>query len=330
MTGAVRLMLVVLLSGCRVSGPILTSLGGEVPIANELCPATYHDNVTVLGPDGSPYPTWHPPTDVQTGCLFGHEHGDDPTTSSVDPALPAFGYAARLAGMFEPHEGYKVFVIHAGSLSNNGTPADAHHRVVFHMGTSELSRYSVRYHSLEYDYATVDASGRAFSVMGMADTGVDAGSVCNQVGAARFFATLGCATQYETWRFRLDIVQPGNATPRLMVGGGMAAFDPVTTRDPSDNSRQVYTLDVFFPNSGVDPRGADSWIRGCNRELYTGRHRFENAGGPTTYETDAYGFEVPNGTPGALLQTVSAIQSTQDTFLLHPRNFCADGVRAPN
>src|SRR4051794_40576652 len=75
------------------------------------CPAWVHDRYVTTGPDGRLYPTWHPPIDPEFGCLFGHEHGADPRSSRADPSLPAFGYAAALMGMQEPHQGFKVFVI---------------------------------------------------------------------------------------------------------------------------------------------------------------------------------------------------------------------------
>src|SRR6478736_2448808 len=79
--------------------------------SSALCPAWVHARYTTAGPDGKQYPTWHPPIDPEFGCLFGHEHGADPRTANADATLPAFGYAAALMGMSEPHEGFKVFVI---------------------------------------------------------------------------------------------------------------------------------------------------------------------------------------------------------------------------
>lgn len=46
-----------------------------------------HESFFVIGPDGKKYPTWHPPvyTNPQTGerCMFGHEHGRDPSKSEM-------------------------------------------------------------------------------------------------------------------------------------------------------------------------------------------------------------------------------------------------------
>lgn len=57
------------------------------PTAIDTCSAAFHRSFSVIGPDGKLYPTWHPPTavDPATGqlCSFGHEHGDDPSTSDI-------------------------------------------------------------------------------------------------------------------------------------------------------------------------------------------------------------------------------------------------------
>jgi len=57
------------------------------PTAYDTCSAEFHRSFSVVGPDGKLYPSWHPPTavDPATGqrCTFGHEHGDDPSTSDI-------------------------------------------------------------------------------------------------------------------------------------------------------------------------------------------------------------------------------------------------------
>lgn len=49
-----------------------------------------HDSYFVYGPDGKKYPTWHPPVDPTTGCIFGHEHGRDPSTSALMPFITEY------------------------------------------------------------------------------------------------------------------------------------------------------------------------------------------------------------------------------------------------
>ena len=57
------------------------------PTARDTCSAALHASHSVIGPDGKRYPTWHAPTDTDpaTGetCTYGHEHGDDPSTSDI-------------------------------------------------------------------------------------------------------------------------------------------------------------------------------------------------------------------------------------------------------
>lgn len=51
-----------------------------------ICTKEQHDRFFVVGPDGRKYPTWHPPalTDANGAitCVFGHEHGADPSQAS--------------------------------------------------------------------------------------------------------------------------------------------------------------------------------------------------------------------------------------------------------
>lgn len=118
---------------------VASSTRAWVPAAADTCPAAVHDRYSVIGPDGRRYPTWHPPTtiDPATGrsCTFGHEHGDDPSTSDLYrwvaehlaatgqeaySGLP-FGHATEALDTFaaanagtakrsEDHVGYKVTV----------------------------------------------------------------------------------------------------------------------------------------------------------------------------------------------------------------------------
>lgn len=95
------------------------------------CSTELHDSYTAQAQDGMTFPTWHPVivTDPATNaeCTFGHEHGDDPSTSDIyDWALArlgseasgiTFGFAAHMSMMsggahrHEDHYGHKVFVL---------------------------------------------------------------------------------------------------------------------------------------------------------------------------------------------------------------------------
>jgi hypothetical protein len=88
-----------------------------------------HDSFWTQGPDGKAYPTWHPPVATAAStevCFFGHEHGDDPSSSPfyVDPTyqpqrdsrvIPIpFGYAnevlaANGGARHEDHFGHKIY-----------------------------------------------------------------------------------------------------------------------------------------------------------------------------------------------------------------------------
>lgn len=306
----------------------------ETPVAGEECPAWVHDQYVTTGPDGKEYPTWHPPVDPEYGCVFGHEHGADPRTSNADDSMPAFGYAAAQIGMNEPHEGFKVFVINAGDESE-GKRAQADYRLVYHMGTSLVGRYTARFHSFEYDYVARDGSGREFHIYGMSDTTDKVGSTCGPRQGGRDFSTIGCDDPYEIWSFSFRIKHPDDPYTdamhvRLHASGSVAAFDPITTRDPADNSRLVYSQDYYYPDSGIDPTSPEARFQGCQREMYGGPNYWNNAGKSTVYYTDAYGNVQPGPGPNLIRQEVSASQSRLNEIFKYRQDFCGNGIHAPN
>jgi hypothetical protein len=311
--------------------------GQPVPVRGAACPAWVHDRHTVAGQDGKPYPTWHPPVDAQYGCWFGHEHGADPRTSRADASLPAFGYAAAQMGMDEPHVGFKVFVMHAGARADDGSVLTADYRFVFHMGTGGVKRYTERFHSVEYDYVARDGSGREAHVSGMGDTTDNPiGSTCTEPrGGGRDFSTVGCADPYEIWTFAFSIMHPSDAHAdamhvRAFLSGSVAAFDPITTVDPADLTRLVFSQDYHRPGSGVDPKSPAAEFQGCQREQYGGPNFWNNAGRPTVYYTDAHGHVRPGPGPGLIRQEVSASASTSDEVFKVRQDFCGNNVRWPN
>lgn len=75
----------------------------------DTCSQAVHDAFAVVGPDGLRYPTWHPPTaiDPDTGkeCSFGHEHGRDPRSSALWPAIREhFAFDANANGVIDQDE----------------------------------------------------------------------------------------------------------------------------------------------------------------------------------------------------------------------------------
>jgi hypothetical protein len=318
--------------------PYVASAASSVPSAGQACPTWVHDRYVTKAPDGKTYPTWHQAIDPRSGCYFGHEHGADPRRSGANSTLPAFGYAAAQMGMTEPHEGFKVFVLNAGQTSDNGSTITADYRLVFHMGTSGTGRYSQQFHSLQYDYVARDGTGRYARVNGMADTGPTAldGSTCSTPRqGAKDFSTLDCPDTYEIWNnIHFQIIHPDDPYTdfmhtRLTVTASTAVFDPVLTRDPTDNSRLVYTQAVKGDPS-VDPLSTAAWFRGCQREAYGGPNYWNNAGQPTVYYTDPLGRVQSGPGPGVIKQQVSALNSTRNEAFKLRQDFCGDGVHAPN
>lgn len=315
--------------------------------SGELCPASVHDQYVTTGPDGHLYPTWHPPVDPVSGCLFGHEHGDNPSTSNANSTPPAFSFVAASMGMTEPHEGFKVFVLNAGDVSDDGRVLEADYRIVFHMGTSGVRRYVEEFHSVQYDYVARDGTGREAHIQGMADTGDTStdGSACDLRGH-KSFSTVGCDDTYEAWAgAKFQVMHPddpftGVTETRATLTFSPAVFDPVLTRDPSDNNRVVYTQtyrgDPFFFGRGdgtqVDPTSADAYYQGCQREVYGGPNFWHNGGRPTVYYTDGFGNVNVSG-PDAMhpfAQLISATTSASGEQYKIRHDHCEDGLRPPN
>lgn len=325
------------------------TLTRAIPVAGLPCPAWLHDSMVTTGPDGKLYPTWHPPVDLASGCLFGHEHGADPATSKVNASLPAFGYAAAQMGMTEPHTGYKVYVLNAGDTVESNVEnkvSTVSVRFVFHQGTSSLGRYLQPIHSGQEDYSGPEGS---FAVNGNFDTGPTAldGSTCDLPRqGAKDFSTLGCPDPYEIWNgahFQIDTAEQratccsGIGQSILYVANSPAVFDPITTRDPLDLGRLIYTETLKGNNgaalSGINPTSPDAYNQGCRREFYTGPDFWRNAGGQTQYVTDPLGVVIPDAKvagPGQILQTVSQSSSQTEAIFKKRTDYCGQGIHSPN
>ena len=329
-----------------MSSPTGQNTVGENSSVN-YCPQSLHDQYVTTGPDGQVYPTWHPAVDPATGCVFGHEHGDDPSTCKANSAPPAFGYVAQMLGMTERHEGFKVFCLNSGDVADDGRTLQADYRGVFHMGTSGVNRYTEEFHSLVYDYVAQDGTGREAHIQGMADTGPASqdGSGCNVLGA-KSFSTIGCDDTYEAWTGAVfQVIHPddpftGVTDTRATLTFSPAVFDPVLTRDPNDNSNVVYTQtyrgDPFYFGRGdgtqVNPLSMDAYYQGCQREAYGGPNYWNNAGRPTIYYTDAFGHVNPSG-PDAMHpfpQYLSSTSSTTDEQYKIRNDHCVYGLHPPN
>lgn len=319
----------------------------SVPAVGQTCPDWVHDRYTVVGPDGNTYATWHPPVDPEIGCTFGHEHGADPRTSKANSDLPAFGYAAAQMGMSEPHVGFKVFVLNAGDVVESNVDnksADQNVRIVFHMGTSGPKRFTEPMHSMQLD--VVDQNDSRFAhVHGMADTGsVDqAGSTCDTPRrGGKDFSTVTCNDAYEIWNgVRFQIIDPsdpyqGIDQTRFGAQPSVAVFDPVTSRDPLDSSRLLFTQALrgdLLSRPDIDPQSPQATYKGCEREMYAGPLFWHNAGQRTVYFTDALGRVSPDGQQDALhtiQQVVSADTGSSSTIWKKRQDFCVDSIHSPN
>lgn len=151
------------------------SLGLWVPSGTDTCTQGIHDSYSVVGPDGLRYPTWHPPVDPATGCLFGHEHGRDPRGShlyhEVGP-IP-FGYANEHlvesgfgAPRNEDHVGHKVewendMPMQVGNTGSSTFAVTCDVLTKLHQGTHSPDAFTNNLHEVVYHVRCTD--GTAFS-----------------------------------------------------------------------------------------------------------------------------------------------------------------------
>lgn len=321
-----------------------TSMGQWKPNPKfDTCTQAEHDSFSVVGPDDKLYPTWHPPVFKRadgTNCTFGHEHGADPSTSKANSTLPAFGYIAAQMGMVESHAGFKVFVFNAGETIESNVAnkvADEDVRVVYHMGTGGVKRYTEEFHSVQYDIVKHDGSGAFAHVQAMSDTGTNdkVGSTCSTPRkGGRDFSTIGCQDPYEIWSYQLLIHDPkdpfrARMQSRFSLAGSVATFDPILTHDPSNNSKVVFSQDYYYKGNS-DPASPQGSFQGCHRETYTGGE-WNNAGKPTVYYTDANGYvKSSQPEPGLLKQEFSSIQLFPTTIWKAAKSYCGNGIHNPN
>jgi len=304
------------------------------------CSAAAHDKYVVDGGDGFLYRIWHPQADP-SGCVFAHEHGDDPKimtdTWVRDNWDPRFGYAARRMtstaepnGHAEAHEGYKVFVANLGDVNDEGRKNLTPTLSYFHMGTGGPKRFTVQHHSNSIAYRYQTGTPYAATHL-MLDTG-GVSDACDPRAQAPtkdgMLLQNRCKlnSPYEIWGTAQTIksgsrqIYQGFATP--------AVFDPITVFNRDNPTEVVYAWD---PRVAAIKNFNDDWSghRGCKRESYAQVGYFYNGGGPTTYYTDPMGNVVTQGTAGAIKQTLSAsnavgVLSTDDGLFQYKKatNYC--------
>lgn len=276
------------------------------------CSAATHDTWTVDGGDGFRYRTWHPQVDP-SGCVYAHEHGDDParsTNATISASPVRFGYIGRRMNHEEAHEGFKVFIANPGDVNDEGRVNRVYSRSVFHMGTGGAKRFTMPHHSAEIRLIHPEFGLAAFTQL-MMDTG-GTGAVCDPRSAApvkdviQLQSPCRLGSAYEIWsttqsvRYQGRTVYTAFATP--------AVFDPITVLNPANPQETVYAWD---PRLASIKLFSDDWsyFRGCDRESYAQPGYWRNAGGPTTFYTDAMGNEVPASDPNALVQQIAATDS---------------------
>ncbi len=130
----------------------------------DTCTKAIHDGYSVVGPDGKLYPTWHPPTDPQSGCTFGHEHGRDPRGSDLYGIVGDIPFALANEAMdswefalprHEDHFGHKVewandiqLTIGSGAGSIANLTCDILTKL--HQGTHSKDAFTNNLHEIVY------------------------------------------------------------------------------------------------------------------------------------------------------------------------------------
>jgi hypothetical protein len=305
--------------------PATGIVGGAVdPTILGTCTAAQHDaHVTTRG--GKVYRTWHPQVHA-SGCVYAHEHGDDParlTDPTVTLPAPAFGYIVdKTPGHpVEPHEGFKISIENPGAVNDENRVNRIYSRSVFHMGTGGPARFSQPHHSAEI-YVHHPEFGLVAYTQLMMDTG-GTGIVCDprspapikDVVAIDFVQRCGgkkLSSLYEIWSTE-GIVRAPDGREVYRAFATPAAFDPITAFNPANPTETVYIGGTLDPRVvAIMAFPSDTWwanARGCDRESYAQPGYWYNQGGPTLYYTNSFGQSVADTDPLALLQSISGHNS---------------------
>ncbi len=287
------------------------------------CSAEAHDAHVVAGGDGFRYRTWHPQVDP-TGCVYAHEHGDDPARMTHDEIAAApvrFGYIGRRhpmddepAGHEEPHEGFKVFIALPGERNDEGRVNRVFSRSVFHMGTGGPRRFVTRHHSAEIRLVHPEFALKAFTQL-MMDTGA-VGAVCDPRTKAPIKDVMQvdspCRIQsgYEIWTTE-QVVRADGGKEVYRAFATPAVFDPITVFSRTNPAEVIYAWEPRMYASRAFPENDWSGNRGCDRESYAQPGYWYNAGGGEDYYTDAMGEPMDMYDPRALQQVISSTDSVR-------------------
>ena len=214
--------LLLILTSCDTSDgtapEIPVALGDAVafslwtPGPQDSCSRAIHDSYSAVGPDGLRYPTWHPPVDPGTGCTFGHEHGRDPSGSSIynEVGPIPFGYANQhlMDGGFgadrhEDHVGHKVewqndTEMRIGGGGSATLSVRCNLLVKMHQGTHSPDAFTNNMHEVVYHIRCSDGTGFGATLLTPIGTPGE--------------LVVGCDRQRH--------VVAGVATPSISPGGG--------------------------------------------------------------------------------------------------------------
>jgi cell division septation protein DedD len=328
------------------------------PVAGQPCPTWVHDQYRATGPDGKLYATWHPPTDPQYGCTFGHEHGADPTGA---PALRGrtilFDYVNALAGRSEAHVGFKIFRWDNVQHPNAGANTGAQVVMMIHQGSSTDNAFMETRHEIAVHYYNPN-DGRELHVTMLAPFGALGigcgandpalfkiqqantpgmrqipGEKCFGAALKNAAGTVPNSIPYEDWITALYIgtdAQGNNA--KAYFDPHFAIFNPNRYCIIQNNACVLGRSDERA-QTGIDPYSTQSAYKGAKREAYLNQAQLRNAGGSTTIWTDVDGHLVGANTPGAIQQYVAAVTVTPqvDSSAFGADDVHDDGsVHAPN
>lgn len=311
-----------------------TEPGGPAPVAGQPCPSWVHDRYRAPGPDGKLYATWHPPTDPQYGCTFGHEHGVDPNGA---PALRGrtviFDYVNGLAGRSEAHVGFKIFrwdnVQHPNSPSHNGAQVV----MMIHQGSSTDNAFMETRHEIAVHYYNPN-DGRELHVNMLAPFGaLGIGCGANdpalfkvqqantpgmrQIPGEKCFGaalnnapgTVPGSIPYEDWITALYIGTDAQGNnPKAYFDPHFAIFNPNRYCIIQNNACVLGRSDTRA-QTGIDPYSTQSSYKGAKREAYLNQAWITNQGGSTAVWTDVDGRLVAPNSPGAIQQYVASINA---------------------
>lgn len=144
------------------TAPLSTAMGRWSPTQPGECTKEQHDAYSaVSADDGKRYPVWHPPVDP-SGCSYGHEHGNNPSTSPLSKMGPIlFGYvnetfmnaapADTNVHRHEDHVGHKVVVasnvlFNPAGLHGTATPLYCDVLTKLHQGTHSPDAFTNSLH----------------------------------------------------------------------------------------------------------------------------------------------------------------------------------------